>query len=158
MRRTLVLGFGLFLTLALGASTELTSQVRTELASGASPQTLAQLHLPCAVTIRGENQSAKVIVVDLSESRVKTKRGLWKTLEAAGSEGTCTMASLGFPVRAASKQVTCTLGEACSQDRRYKFKLTYDGNVVWAYYPAANGWTTDTELNLGDVGRHFTGY
>ncbi len=158
MRRTLFLGFGLLLLVALGVPVESVSQVRTELVAGAPLQDLGQVYLPCEITVQGENQSTKAIEVDLNESRVKTKSGLWQTLEAAGGEGGCASSAMALSAHSAADQVACTLEPACSQDRRYKFKMTYDGNIVWAYYPSANGWTMDTILDLGDVGRHFRGY
>ena len=157
MRRTLVLGIGLLLFVALGASAESVSPVRTELAMGASSQTLGHAHLPCEITIKAENRGGKAIDVDLNQSRVKTKRSLWQTLEVAGGEGVCASPTLS-PSRRASSEEPCTLAQGCEQERRYKFKMTYDGNIVWAYYPSANGWTTDTVLDLGDVGRHFRGF
>jgi len=158
MRRTLVLGFGLLLLAGLGAPVESASQVRIELAAGASSQGLGPVYLPCEITIQAENRSTKAINVDLDESRVKTKSGLWQTLEAAGGDGVCTRSTLGLSGRTAATESTCTLERACDQERRYKFKMTYDGNIVWAYYPSANGWTTDTKVDLGDVGRHFRGF
>ena len=158
MRRTLVLGFGLLLVAGLGVPVESASQDRLELAAGAPLQMLKQMYLPCEITIQGENRSTKAIEVDVNESRVKTKRGLWQTLAAAGGEGVCTRATLDLAGRTGGIEAVCTLDHACDQERRYKFKMAYDGNIVWAYYPSANGWTTDTDLDLGDVGRHFRGF
>ena len=151
MRRTLFLGFGLLL---LGAPTE--AQIRTELVPGAGVRDLGQVYLPCEITIQGANRSEKAIEVDLNASRVKTKSGLWQTLEAG--EGVCVSAAMALSAQSGAREATCTLERACDQDRRYKFKMTYDGNIVWAYYPSADGWTKDTTLNLGDIGRHFRGY
>ncbi|GAB5535995.1 MAG: hypothetical protein Rubg2KO_22440 [Rubricoccaceae bacterium] len=158
MRHTLVLGIGLLLLAGLGVPLESASQVPVELAARASYQTVAHVELPCAITIQAENRSTKAIEVDVNESRVKTKSGLWQTLEAAGGEGACTRSALGFEGRSGAAESVCTLARACDQERRYKFKMTYDGNIVWAYYPSANGWTTDTVLDLGNVGRHFQGF
>lgn len=155
MRRTLFLGIGICF---LGAAWPPVALDRVELAPRTGTQTLGVIPLPCEITIQGANQSAKAIEVDLNESRVKTKSGLWQTLEVAGGEGVCTRSAMALSARSSAKRATCTLERACNQERRYKFKMTYDGNIVWAYYPSANGWTTDTTLDLGDIGRHFRGY
>lgn len=157
MRRLFSLGLGLFLLAAFGLSSESASQARVELAAGSAAQPVGSIYLPCEITVQGENTSSRAIELDLNDSRVKTKSGLWQTMEAAGGEAVCASSTMGLGARAKATQAVCTL-EACDQERRYKFKMTYDGNIVWAYYPSANGWTTDTTLDLGDVGRHFEGF
>lgn len=158
MRRALFLGFGILLLGAVGAPADFGSPGRIELAPGAGTEALGQVYLPCEVTIRAANRSVKTIELDLNDSRVKTKSGLWQTLKAAGGEGVCSNAVMGLSARSDAKQAVCTLERPCDQQRRYKFKMMYDGNIVWAYYPSANGWTTDADLDLGDVGRHFKGF
>lgn len=156
MRHALIIAFGILLLGASGPPVGPVGPGRIELAPGTATQ--AQASLPCEITVRAANRSTKAIEVDLNDSRVKTKRGLWTTLEAAGGEGVCTNAALDMATRSDTKQAICTLERPCAQERRYKFKMSYDGNIVWTYYPSANGWTTDTDLNLGDVGRHFRGF
>ncbi|MEO0559138.1 MAG: hypothetical protein AAF170_13250 [Bacteroidota bacterium] len=155
MRRTLFLGFGILFLGAAGAPVALD---RIELAPGTDTRVLGQAFLPCEVTVRAANRSARTVAVDLNDSQVKTKSGLWTTLEAEGGKGVCTEATMGLAARSDTKVSACTLESPCTQERRYKFKLTYDGNIAWAYYPSANGWTTDTDLDLGDIGRHFRGF
>ena len=138
-----VAGVG-FLTLGLTAGDSAPRQggsetVLAEFVGGIADQ-------PCDITIRGSNSANYTITFDHSMSRVRNRTGWWKKLGSwrgqARPGGTLTS--------------TARLDFKCSANRRYRLYFSRSNSSdVTCYYPSSTSYTTQTQLNLGDISRYF---
>jgi hypothetical protein len=110
------------------------------------------------------------LFLDLTESKVRIRNGTWASLAPRCSNQQRYMwhvlwSGFGAP----DFRQTCNLDFGCNYRRRYRFLIcaplepsegwdscTAAGSVgYWKYYPSADGWTEETEINLGDLGQFF---
>lgn len=109
--------------------------------------TLTPTAYGCDITVRAHNKSTKNVAIDLEDSEVKVKNGLWSKLNQGGNW------VINTGGEHESKTVTLDLG--CSFNRQYKFLMRSGGNEKYIYFPDPNTFTTSVSLGLADVGRHF---
>ncbi len=109
--------------------------------------TLTPTALGCDITVRAHNASNSSVTIDLEDSEVKVKNGLWSKLNQGGNW------VVGANGSQESKVVSLDLG--CSFDRQYKFLMRAGSNEKYIYFPDGNGFTESKSLGLADVGRHF---
>ncbi|HIG76289.1 MAG TPA: hypothetical protein EYQ24_17440 [Bacteroidetes bacterium] len=158
MRRSFLLASAL--VLALVGATALspdTSEAAAVVTADSGSDAVAELGLGCTVTIRARNSGSRDIEIDLTDSKVKVRNGLWKRIDKAGGavRGACSDDEVSVDHDGETYGETCNLDLGCNTRRRYKFEIKRGGNTHIQYYPSANGWTRRTTIDLGDVSRHF---
>lgn len=101
----------------------------------------------CDITIRAHNNGSANVTIDLEDSEVKVKNGVWSKLNQGGNW----IVNTGGTHE--SKVVSLDLG--CNFQRQYKFLMRSGGNSKYIYFPGADDFTTSVSLGLANVGRHF---
>lgn len=101
----------------------------------------------CDITIRAHNNGSANVTIDLEDSEVKVKNGVWSKLNQGGNW----IVNTGGTHE--SKVVSLDLG--CNFQRQYKFLMRSGGDSKYIYFPGAGDFTTSVSLGLANVGRHF---
>jgi hypothetical protein len=109
--------------------------------------TMTPTGLGCDITIRAHNKSSANVTIDLEDSEVKIKNGLWSKLNQGGNW----VVNTGGEHE--SKVVSLDLG--CTFERQYKFLMRSGGDEKYIHFPDPGSFTTSVSLGLADVGRHF---
>ena len=109
--------------------------------------TLTPTAAGCDITVRAHNKGNANVTIDLEDSEVKIKNGLWSKLNQGGNW----VVNTGGEHE--SKVVSLDLG--CNFDRQYKFLLRSGGDDKYIHFPDASSFTRSVSLGLADVGRHF---
>ena len=135
----------------------------TALLLGAAPA-----HAGCGVNVKasydtkvvegGETLTLTVLLNSLhsggKKSQVRKKIGVWGDLKG------CSWSSRKY-THGQTFTVACELALGCSGKRRYRVFVqakNAKGTVMhsaFAYHPSDDGWTTDTTIDLGDLGKLF---
>ena len=97
----------------------------------------------CDITIQASNGDRNNIIVDLNESEVRIRNGLWSKIKNGGN---WTVNPTG---QMESKVVELNLG--CSHQREYKFRVRRAGSERIV----TKDWTSSSTFGLGDLARHF---
>ena len=103
--------------------------------------------LGCDITIRAHNKGTSNVTIDLEDSEVKVKNGLWSKLNQGGTW----IVNTGGEHE--SKVVSLDLG--CNFERQYKFLMRSGGNEKYIHFPDPSSFTSSVSLGLANVGRHF---
>ncbi len=109
--------------------------------------TLTPTAAGCDITVRAHNNGSANVTIDLEDSEVKVRNGLWKKFNQGGNW----VVNTGGEHE--SKVVSLDLG--CSFDRQYKFLMRSGGDDKYIYFPGASDFTESVSLGLANVGRHF---
>ncbi|MGE0439034.1 MAG: hypothetical protein AB7L66_16145 [Gemmatimonadales bacterium] len=101
----------------------------------------------CDITVRAHNKGSANVTIDLEDSEVKVKNGLWSKFNQGGNWVVNTGGD--------HESTVIALDLGCSFERQYKFLMRSGGNEKYIYFPDPGQFTTSVSLGLANVGRHF---
>ena len=119
-------------------------------------------HAGCKLTLRANQPEPRGggdnhFCIDWTESEVKIKGGLWKSLQKAVEKAKGQPTDFTCLNKSESFSFVIELDFGCSVGRQYRFKLrrVSDQHTMMDYVPSATDYTKESIIDLGDLRQYF---